>query len=47
VELYDHQNDPDENVNIAADQAGADLLKQLTQQWRDAWRKALPPGTIN
>jgi len=46
-ELYDHQNDPDENVNIAVDQASADLLKQLTQQWRDGWRKALPPGKLN
>jgi len=27
-------------------QANADLLKQLTQQWRDGWRKALP-GAIN
>ena len=47
VELYDHQNDPDENVNIAVDQANADLLKQLTQQWRDGWRKALPTGKLN
>ncbi len=44
VELYDHQDDPDENVNIAADKANVDLLKQLTQQWRDGWRKAPPPG---
>jgi iduronate 2-sulfatase len=43
-ELYDHQNDPDENVNIAADKANASLLQQLTQQWRDGWRKALPAG---
>ena len=25
----------------------ADLLKQLTQQWRDGWRKALPPEKLN
>ena len=43
-ELYYHQNNPDENVNIAADKANAALLEQLTQQWRDGWRKALPPG---
>jgi hypothetical protein len=47
VELYDHQNDPDENVNIAADKANAALLQQLTQQWRDGWRKALPAGILN
>jgi len=47
LELYDHQNDPDENVNIAADRANAELLKQLTQQWRDGWRKALPTGKQN
>jgi len=47
VELYDHQNDPDENVNIAVDQASAGVLKQLTQQWRDGWRKALPHGKLN
>jgi iduronate 2-sulfatase len=47
LELYDHQNDPDENINIAADKAHTALLKHLTQQWRDGWRKALPPGKLN
>jgi len=47
LELYDHEKDPDENVNIAGDKANADLVKQFTQQWRDGWRKALPPGKLN
>jgi hypothetical protein len=47
LELYDHQEDPDENVNVAVDKANADLLKQMTQQWRDGWRKAVPPRKIN
>ena len=47
LELYDHEKDPDENVNIAGDKANADLVKQFTQQWRDGWRKALPAGKLN
>ena len=47
LELYDHQNDPHENVNIATGKANAALLEQLTRQWRDGWRNALPPGKIN
>lgn len=40
VELYDHQTDPQENVNIANDQANADLVKRLTEQWLKGWRGA-------
>ncbi|MHC4751624.1 MAG: sulfatase/phosphatase domain-containing protein, partial [Planctomycetota bacterium] len=32
VELYDHQKDPDENVNIAVNPENAELIKQLTFQ---------------
>jgi arylsulfatase A-like enzyme len=42
VELYDHQTDPQENVNIARDPAHADLVKQLTLQWESGWKGALP-----
>ncbi len=32
-ELYDHQTDPQENTNIAADPANTDLIAELTNQW--------------
>jgi len=40
VELYDHQADPQENVNIANDPANAELVAKLTEQWRQGWRGA-------
>ncbi len=43
VELYDHQVDPQENVNIAKDPANADLVKQLMAQWEKGWQGAKPP----
>jgi arylsulfatase A-like enzyme len=42
VELYDHLEDPAENVNIAADPANAELVERLTQQYLEGWRGALP-----
>ncbi|MCA9051179.1 MAG: sulfatase [Planctomycetaceae bacterium] len=41
VELYDLQQDPQENVNVADDPANAALLKQLTQQHSAGWRGAV------
>lgn len=32
VELYDHETDPDENVNVAGDPANAALVEKLTAQ---------------
>ena len=40
VELYDHQTDPQENVNIATDPNNAELVAQLTEQWQQGWRGA-------
>lgn len=40
VELYDHQTDPQENINMAQDPANAELVKRLTEQWRQGWRGA-------
>ena len=40
VELYDHQSDPQENTNIAADPANAALVARLTEQSQAAWRKS-------
>jgi len=40
-ELYDHEVDPKENVNIANRPENAELVKQLAKQLHDGWRKAL------
>jgi arylsulfatase A-like enzyme len=42
VELYDHENDPLENENIATDPECADLLRELGDRLRRGWRGALP-----
>jgi iduronate 2-sulfatase len=42
VEIYDHVEDPDENVNLAADPANKQLVEQLTQQYLKGWPGALP-----
>jgi hypothetical protein len=44
VELYDHQTDPQENVNIANDAANAELVKDLTARLNAGWKGALPQG---
>ncbi|MCG6154392.1 sulfatase [Rubinisphaera sp. ICM_H10] len=40
VELYDHQTDPQETKNIAAE--NPDLVRELTRQHNNGWRQALP-----
>ena len=42
IELYDHQVDPQENINIAKKPENAGLVDQLLKQWRAGWRGALP-----
>ena len=42
VELYDHQIDPAETVNIASDPARAELVEELTLQMKAGWRAAQP-----
>ena len=42
IELYDHESDPRENVNIAKIPNNAGLVKQLTEQWQRGWRAAKP-----
>ncbi|MCA9119652.1 MAG: sulfatase [Planctomycetaceae bacterium] len=39
VELYDHENDPAETVNIAANRP--ELVKELSAQLNEGWKKAL------
>ena len=41
-ELYDHQNDPQENVNLANRPENAQLVEQLKRQLHAGWREALP-----
>ncbi len=42
VELYDHQVDPDENVNIAGQRDHAELVGQMAEQLRAGWAAAKP-----
>ena len=42
LELYDHVNDPQENVNIANDSAHRSIVEKLTKQYLQGWRGALP-----
>jgi iduronate 2-sulfatase len=40
VELYDHQTDPQENVNIAGLPENKELVEKLTTQWLAGWKGA-------
>ncbi len=44
VELYDHQEDPDENINLADRPKHKDLVARLSKLLHAGWREALPPG---
>jgi arylsulfatase A-like enzyme len=44
-ELYDHQADPHEDLNLAADPSHADLVEQLAAQLQAGWQAARPPGS--
>ena len=41
-ELYDHEVDPKENVNIANQTENTELVKKLARQLHEGWQKALP-----
>jgi arylsulfatase A-like enzyme len=43
VELYDHEKDPKENVNIANLPENAQLVAELQAQLKAGWKAALPP----
>lgn len=43
IELYDHQKDPQENVNIARKPENAVLVEELMLQWKNGWQAAKPP----
>ena len=40
IELYDHQTDPQENLNVAKSPAHRELLEQRMAQWRGGWQGA-------
>jgi arylsulfatase A-like enzyme len=43
-ELYDHQNDPAENTNVAGIAANATLVARLSDELKAGWKAALPPA---
>ncbi len=45
IELYDHQNDPLENTNVAKRAEQALTVERLMGQWKQGWQGAKPPGT--
>jgi arylsulfatase A-like enzyme len=42
IELYDHQSDPGENVNLAGRSMYRDLMSELSGQLHAGWQGALP-----
>jgi len=42
VELYDHEHDPEENMNLAGRPEHAGLVERLTAQCRAGWQAAKP-----
>ena len=42
VELYDHQNDPQENENIASSPENREVIRYLREMLHDGWRASLP-----
>lgn len=42
IELYDHTNDPEENVNQVHNPAYESLVKEASEYLHDGWRAALP-----
>ena len=41
VELYDHQDDPEENANLASDPQYEEIRQQLSDRLRSGWRTEL------
>jgi arylsulfatase A-like enzyme len=40
IELYDHQTDPEENINLANNPENKALVERLTRQWLAGWKGA-------
>lgn len=43
IELYDHQTDPNENVNLANRPEHSDLVERLKTKLHAGWRSTMPP----
>jgi hypothetical protein len=43
VELYDHKNDPQENINLASRPEYKEQINKLRRQLRRGWKAARPP----
>ena len=43
VQLYDHDHDPHEYINLAHDPQHAGIVRELSVMLRAGWRKSLPP----
>ncbi len=41
-ELYDHTNDPQENVNVAGKPENRDIIKKLQKMLHEGWKKSVP-----
>ncbi len=46
LELYDHQSDPQENINLANMPENTELVQQLTARLTAGWRAARPPNRV-
>ena len=46
VELYDHQKDPAENINIAKEPDRKQLVVRLSAMLDAGWRNALPSTQV-
>ena len=42
IELYDHQSDPQENVNVSDASENKAVIAELAQQLKDGWKSAKP-----
>ena len=42
IELYDHQSDPQENVNVSDASENKAVIAKLAQQLKDGWKSAKP-----
>ena len=41
IELYDHEKDPQENLNIANNPENRELVEKLTKEWEAGWEGAI------